>query len=149
MYQLKAGSLISCGYLIRLGVKGGGSMDVRSSSIPWANCDNIISIGESVDSIRVLGCCRSERFDWSWFWSMRLCRWNAINSLHVHTLQFLLIDLTGEGLLFRGWLQMKVDSTGQNLYHVFLYQTRSQVVLGVHRLEVAYGFRELEISLEH
>ena len=68
--------------------------------------------------------------------------WNTLDFLHIHNLQLFLIDLVDEGLLSGYWFLIRVDSAGQNLYHMFVYWTGSQVVLEVHRLE-------LEISLEH
>ena len=38
-------------------------MDMRFSSISWADCDNIIGVGDGTNLIRVPRCCRSGNSD--------------------------------------------------------------------------------------
>ena len=65
MYQLRTGSLISYGYWIDGAVKEEGSVNMRSSSIPWAMCDNIIGVDNGTNTSLVPECCRSGNYDWS------------------------------------------------------------------------------------
>ena len=55
--------MASCEYLIGLGMKEGGFIDMRSCSISWTDGDNIIGIDDSTNCIRVSGYCKSGRSD--------------------------------------------------------------------------------------